>query len=49
MQQQQDLQLSIDDGVYFVRGFFVDVPKQTLILDYYTNTPSYRVGLKIMK
>jgi hypothetical protein len=38
---------SIDDGVYFVRGFFVDVSKQTLILDYYTNTPSYRVGLKI--
>ena len=23
------------------------VPKQTLILDYYTNTPSYRVGLRI--
>ena len=39
--------LSVDDGVYFVRGTFVDVPKQTLILDYYTNTPSYRVGLKI--
>ena len=38
---------SIDDGVYFVRGFFVDVNKETLILDYYTNTPSYRVGLKI--
>ena len=38
---------SIDNGVYFVRGFFVDVSKQTLILDYYTNNPSYRVGLKI--
>src|SRR5210317_258642 len=38
---------SIDDGVYFVRGNFVNVSKQTLILDYYTNTPSYRVGLKI--
>ena len=37
----------IDDGVYFVRGFFADVSKQKLILDYYTNTPSYRVGLKI--
>ena len=38
---------SIDDGVYFVRGNFVNVSKQTLILDYYTNNPSYRVGLKI--
>ena len=38
---------SIDNGVYFVRGNFVNVSKQTLILDYYTNTPSYRVGLKV--
>lgn len=38
---------SISEGVYFVRGYFVGVPKQTIILDYYTNTPSYRVGLKI--
>ncbi len=37
----------INSGVYFVRGFFVNVPKQTLILDYYTNNPSYRVGLTI--
>jgi len=39
--------VSIADGVYFIRGTFVNVTKQTLILDYYTNTPSYRVGLKI--
>ncbi len=39
--------LSIDSGVYFVRGTFVNVSKQTLILDYYTNTPSYRVGFNI--
>ena len=38
---------SVDEGVYFIRGYFVDVPKQTLILDYYTNTPSYRVGFII--
>jgi virulence-associated protein VapD len=38
---------SIGEGVYFIRGTFVRVPKQTIILDYYTNTPSYRVGLKI--
>ena len=37
----------IGDGVYFIRGYFVNVSKQTLILDNYTNTPSYRVGLKV--
>jgi hypothetical protein len=37
----------IGDGVYFIRGYFVNVSKQTVILDNYTNTPSYRVGLKI--
>ena len=38
---------SIGDGVYFIRGYFVNISKQTIILDNYTNTPSYRVGLKI--
>jgi hypothetical protein len=38
---------SVDNGAYFVRGFFVNVSKQTLILDYYTNTPSYRVGFRV--
>ena len=38
---------SIGDGVYFIRGYFINVSKQTIILDNYTNTPSYRVGLKI--
>ena len=35
----------IESGVYFVRGNFVNVNKETLILDQYTNTPSYRIGL----
>ena len=39
--------VSIDTGIYFVRGTFVNISKQTIILDYYTNTPSYRVGLKV--
>lgn len=39
--------VSIDTGIYFVRGSFVNISKQTIILDYYTNTPSYRVGLKV--
>jgi hypothetical protein len=38
---------SIGDGVYFIRGYFANVSKQTIILDNYTNTPSYRVGLQI--
>ena len=38
---------SVNDGVFFIRGTFVNVTKQTIILDHYTNTPSYRVGLKI--
>jgi hypothetical protein len=39
--------VSIGDGIYFVRGAFVRVSKETILLDYYTNTPSYRVGLKV--
>ena len=38
---------SVGKGVYFIRGTFVNVSQETIILDYYTNTPSYRVGLKI--
>lgn len=37
----------IQEGVYFIRGFFVEVPSQTVILDQYSNLPSYRVGLFI--
>ena len=35
----------IDNGVYFIRGNFVNVSKETLILDQYSNTPNYRIGL----
>ena len=35
----------IEEGVYFVRGNFVNVNRESLILDQYSNTPSYRVGL----
>ena len=38
---------SIVNGVYFIRGQFVTVEDETLILDQYTNTPSYRVGLYV--
>ena len=36
---------SITEGVYFIRGYFVTVNTETLILDQYSNTPNYRVGL----
>ena len=38
---------NIQEGVYFIRGHFVRVAEQRLILDKYTNTPSYRIGLTI--
>ncbi len=38
---------ALSNGVYFLRGHFVDVFDQILLLDQYSNTPSYRIGLKI--
>ena len=37
----------ITEGVYFVRGYFVNVESQKIILDPYTNDSSYRVGLQV--
>ena len=37
----------IEAGTYYINGFFVEVDTQTLVLDKYTNTPNYRVGLTI--
>ena len=34
-------------GVYFLRGHFVDVDDEVLILDQYSNTSSHRIGFKI--
>ena len=39
--------VSISPGIYFIRGLFVKVSQDTIILDQYTNAPSYRVGLSI--
>lgn len=36
----------IQRGVYYINGFFVLCDEQTIILDKYNNTPSYRIGLK---
>jgi len=37
----------IESGVYYINGFMVQVDSSTLVLDKYTNTPSYRVGLTV--
>jgi hypothetical protein len=39
--------VNIEEGVYFIAGTFVYVPSGSLILDKYTNTPNYIVGLKV--
>ena len=38
---------AIEEGVYFIRGFFVKVSPSTVILDQYDNNPTARVGLFI--
>ena len=35
---------SVSEGIFFIRGFFVKNVSSTVILDQYTNVPSYRVG-----
>lgn len=43
----QAASVMIERGVYFVSGYFCLVDSQFIILDKYTNTPSYKVGLLI--
>ena len=40
---------SVSEGVYFVRGTFVNVPTQTLLLSQYSNTPTGRIGLRLLE
>lgn len=39
----------ISDGVYFLRGHFVNVYEQLLILDPRSSTPSFRIGLEVVE
>ena len=39
--------VTIQRGIYYVSGHFVLCDTQSIILDKYTNTPSYRVGLQV--
>ena len=38
---------AISEGVYYLRGHFVSVYDDTLILDQYSNSPSYRIGFNV--
>jgi hypothetical protein len=39
----------IEEGVYFIRGYFVNAFKDILYLDQYSNRPSYKIGFKIFE
>lgn len=41
--------VSIAEGVYFVRGYFVKVFPQTILLDQYGVNPSYKVGFDVIE
>ena len=38
---------TVRGGVFYTRGFFVRCDEQTVLLDKYSNTPTYRIGLQI--
>lgn len=38
---------SINEGIFYVNGFFVYVPAQTISLSTTSRTPTYRIGLEI--
>ena len=40
---------SIQQGVYYVKGYFVLAEEQTIVLSKYTKTPSAKVGLNIIE
>ena len=40
---------SISEGVYFIRGTFVNVNIETILLDQYSNTPTGRIGLRVLE
>lgn len=41
--------VSIDEGVCFVSGVFARIRPQTIVLDPFSSTPSYRIGLEIQE
>ena len=41
--------VSIEEGVFYIGGYFVYVSPQTIVLDLYKNAPTYRIGLQIVE
>ena len=39
--------VKIEEGVYFINGFFVKNSEETLILEPYSNAPTFRVGFTV--
>ena len=40
---------TLNEGVFFLRGYFVDVSSQILLLSQYSNNPSVRIGLNVLE
>jgi len=38
---------SVNEGIFYISGFFHKVDSQTIVLDQYSNTPTYRIGLEV--
>jgi hypothetical protein len=38
---------TVRSGIFYTRGFFARCAEQTILLDKYSNTPTYRIGLQI--
>ena len=41
--------VKVEEGIYFVNGYFVRNEKQLLVIDYYYNNPSSKVGFTIVE
>ena len=39
----------ITNGIFFIKGFFVTVKEQEIILDQFGTTPSYKVGIRVLE
>ena len=39
--------VTVRGGIFYSRGFFVRCDEQTILLDKYSNTPTYRIGLQV--
>jgi len=40
---------SVTEGIFFVNGFMCRTTGQTIVLDKYTDTPSYRIGFNVIE